>query len=183
MDLLVPSKRILEAICWDPKLSLSQQTTFPPNDNQDFAEEGMVAYQLGIAEQIKSYYSRVLTLMKGLPIKWEVVNLQEVCILMHDALKNARSHGSRNIHPYTHALFLAPEGICHGFQDAGDYFKREDVKRKWESKKPITEFDPMPGCCHAGADSSIYPYSDIIEVDTQNGVLYCVQFKERIILS
>src|SRR3989339_105931 len=81
----------------------------------------------------------------------------------------------------TYTLFQ--KGICYGFQDSGDYFKSEHTKRIYENKIPIIKNQSIENGLQrfrVGVTNFLYPYSDLIEVDTKKGVLYCIQLKESI---
>src|SRR3990167_6451635 len=55
-------------------------------------------------------------------------------------------------------------------------FEREDIKQRFENKIPLTEFDMDVSSRRVGVRDYIYNLSDIIEVDTANGILFCVQY-------
>ena len=63
-----------------------------------------------------------------------------------------------------------------GLIDEGGYFKSEKTKKTFENKIPLTERHGRG----VGINHYLYPHSDIIEVDTKEGVLYCVQFKSSL---
>ena len=80
-------------------------------------------------------------------------------------------------------MFFGSEGVCYGFQDGGEFFKNPDIKRQLENKIPFKKFnsDPRGDTCNSGFNDYIFPYSDFIEVNSDKGILYCVQLKENII--
>lgn len=106
-----------------------------------------------------------------------------VAMFMREGMKNALEFS-----PFGRAVYdlnLGKDGICHMFYDGGNYFKDQEIKRRWENKERIVSSRIInPGMkrshegCGAGSDF-IFDQSDIIEVDTQRGALYCVQFKKR----
>ena len=81
--------------------------------------------------------------------------------------------------------FFGSKGICYGFYDGGDFFKDPKIKYQIENKIEFEKFDNnsrgMGGNENSGFNNHIYPYSNFIEVDSDNGILYCVQMKENII--
>ncbi len=72
----------------------------------------------------------------------------------------------------------------HGVYNViGEFFKDAQIKHQLENKVFFTKFDknPRSKCVNVGYNHYIFPYSDLIEVDSDKGILYCVQLKENII--
>ncbi|MEW5896316.1 MAG: hypothetical protein AB1668_01365 [Nanoarchaeota archaeon] len=59
---------------------------------------------------------------------------------------------------------MARKGVCQGFHDSGDFFKNERVKRQFEGKIPLTEFDTEVEGFRIGVNEHIFQKSDLIEV-------------------
>lgn len=185
MELFRPSKRILEEICFEEERSNVQYTIFPPTtaDINPFFE--------GLWKQIRAFYQMQECIDSGRTRGMRKVTIdgQRTIVLASEALLNAQWHGARNERPVVFGLFLGLQGLCYGFQDGGNYFKRPEIKAQFESKTPITQFsEPVfdkkrqqQAGCHAGVNDCILAYSDIIEVDTAAGILYCVLRKESIV--
>lgn len=174
MELFKPSKRILETICADNKL-ITQYTVFPPNSSEEALEDTIRTGVSGLIYQVAEYYRWSLDIRKNM-------NTQRFGEVFGEALTNAISHGSKNKYLVFYGLFMGDKGVCHGFKDRGYFFRREDIKRKFESKEHPKEFNKgLEGFSGGkyGIDL-IFDSSDIIEVDTKKGVLYCVQFKENL---
>ncbi len=184
MELFRPSQRILEEICLDEERSNVQYTIFPPS------EADINPFFEGLLEQIRAFYQlqELIDAGKTRGMRKVMIKDSRVLLLASEALLNAQWHGAKNERPITFGLFLGLQGLCYGFQDGGDYFKRPEIKAQFEGKKPITEFSApvfdgkgqRQSGCHAGVNGCIYE-CDIIEVDTNAGVLYCVLRKDSII--
>ena len=172
MDLFMPGKKILEAICWD-KDSHRQYTVFP----YETPEIGLTEYVGLVIDQIKSFYYHQFDVKNS-----DNLSAQIIGTLVFDALTNAQIHGSKKGTPFMHGLFIARKGICHGFKDEGDYFKSPEIKRQYEHKITIRKFDKSAKSHHGiGVNINIFPNSDLIEVDAEKGVLYCAQYLKNII--
>lgn len=174
----MPSDRVLEEICGDREELIFYHTRIPSGLSQRQIEATLTLILVGAMNQIAENFGWGLGIQNRM-------NAQRV-IVVWEALKNAIVYGSRNQAPVYYGLFLGDKGVCHGFKDEGDYFKSEDVKRRFENKDTITEFQQVPeefsgfSGYRAGVNHHIYPYSDIIEVDTGEGVLYCVQYRRSL---
>jgi hypothetical protein len=143
---------------------------------------------------IAGYYNLKYGLLNK-PEEYQDVDEQlgDTQMIFHEALVNAIWHGANNEHPVKTAIFLGEKGVCFGFYDGGDYFKREDIKEIWEAKKrsqidlnvthrgksdgQICANSPMGG----GGSYHLFRDSDIIEVDTNRGILYCVRYLSSIV--
>ena len=170
MELFMPSERILKEIEW--------------------VKDGQRVYFTHMAEASEYTLSGTIagvnsTLVDTYDFQFELTDYKDSFLfrpavrLVWEALENASVHGSKKGLPFTYGLFIARRGICHGFQDGDGYFTREDIKRLFESKTYLTEFDTDISSRRVGVKNYIYTLSDIIEVDTANGILYCAQYLER----
>ncbi len=169
----MPSKRILDEICEDGN-PIVRYTRFPPNEDLDKLVTGFCSFANGILYGIAEHFKW------GLDIKGEM-NTQKVASVF-EAWSNAFAHGSRNKNSVDFGLFLGEKGVCYGFRDYGDYFKSEEVKQIYETKTQIETFgDGLKELSGFNIGVSwMYDDADIIEVDTNLGVLYLVQYKSSL---
>ncbi len=144
-------------------------------------------FMSGVLEEIFVFYKYPFSQTINMPP--EKVDYQKVGEVIGDALENGLVHGGRE--KVVLGLFLGKKGACYGFQDFGDYFKRDEVKRAWENKDlGFVLKNCRIGDFHVGQAGSgfkigvgeyIFPNSDRIFVDTNEGILYCVQMRESFI--
>jgi hypothetical protein len=167
MELFMPGKRILEAICWDDSAQ-RQYVTFPANAGEVI----LVSYLDNVRMQVEWLYRH------WFKVEFDKINGQKI-LVPWEALHNSWVHGSKDGNPFTYGFFAAKKGVCHGFKDGGGYFKNKKVKLVYENKVPLKKFDKSVDGHRIGVNYYIYPNSDIIEVDTSSGVLYCAQFVEN----
>lgn len=166
MELFTPSKKILEAICLDEKPMIHYSTVTPQMAND------LNPFMSGLLAEIAGYY-RFFPEYGG----W---NTQVAGQIANEIISNAYNHGPKG-KPIEFSLFLGKKGICYGVRDEGKFFKRKRTKEKFEKKSPITKFDKNDvGGHRGGINRFVFPYSDMIEVDTSKGILYCVLFKKRL---
>ena len=93
-----------------------------------------------------------------------------------EALIDSVKHG---VFPISHRLFIAQSGVCQGVSDSGDFYKREDVKQKVESRIPLEEITPeIIGLDHGRGLAYVYAMSNAIEVDTTNGILWAAHLRQ-----
>jgi len=164
MDLFMPSKKILEAICWDESAQ-RQYAIFPAKSG----EAVLVSHLNGVRMQVEWLYRH------WFKVDFDKINGNKM-LVPWEALHNSWVHGSKNGEPFTYGFFVAKKGVCHGFQDGGGYFKSEKIKHQFENKIPLKKFDKSVDGHRIGVNHHIYRDSDIIEVDTSKGILYCAQF-------
>lgn len=81
-------------------------------------------------------------------------------------------------------FFFGSKGVCYGFNDGGNFFKKPEIKNQLENKISFEEFDKNPrgDCCNVGFDL-IYRDSDFIEVDSNKGILYLVQLRYKSLIA
>jgi len=175
----VIEKGLLDAIGWDD-LGVNFEHIIPEHINEEL---GIISYLDGFLIQLKSIYRR----LEKMPEKGLVIDLPKyfnsyfgnsVGIGL-DGLRNAKYHGSKPGDSYKHHVFVGRSGVCQGFQDEGDFFKNAEIKDIFENKIPIVEFNTKHNGYNIGVNSVIYSRSDIIKVDTIEGILYCVNLLER----
>ncbi len=166
--MFMPSQRVLDIIGWEERISVRRYTVMPAN----LPEAGWRGVIGGTLSEIESHYFAM-----------DQLETQGIGSVLGDALSNAQEHGSKNGTPFVFGLLMGNSGVCYGFRDEGGYFRRADVKEKFEKKTPLTErdMDPDAGGARAGVNTFIFGYTDAIEVDTDKGILYCVQTLERIV--
>lgn len=180
-----PSRRILEAIAFDEDSFNGYMILPGGNEEKGLAEAAQAGGMMGLMQQAREYYNRLDSNYR-LPIELhEAMNGEGgTFILLCEAMANARIHGLKS-QPgfYIVGTWMGRKGICFGFNDGGEYFKRPEIKETFERKLPVPEFDNgphLPGGSRRVGVGEIYDYSDIIEVDNKKGVLYCVQFLNRV---
>jgi hypothetical protein len=129
----------------------------------------------GLFSRIQEYYK--------IGLEPKRLSIQKVWNVFGEAAKNSVDHSLSGKEIFTIGYYFGDKGVCYGFNDGGDYFKNEKIKHQYENKIRITEFDQstLEDCSQVGVNSHIYPYSDKIEVDSEKGILYCVQLKNSII--
>jgi len=176
MDLFMPSKKVLETLGWDDS-SYRRYNIFPPETSN---ESELVSYVNGLATEVSMAYQLIFNIEEDNQRINEIYN--NFILTAFEALKNACVHGSKGRHPFIHGVFLGREGICSGFQDQGGFFKRPDVKHRFENKIPLKEFnlehDGLMAGARAGVSKNIFPCSDLMEVDKDRGILYCVHLRK-----
>ncbi len=171
MEKYTPSKRILEAICSEENL-ISQYTTFLRNQPKKLMRRNLTSFSFGIMGQLAFKYN----------LRDPFENIGYYSAPMHlsmELLKNAFGHGAKD-RDIEFGLFLGDLGVCYGVKDGGDYFQSEDTKRIWECKSEIpntTKGKMELSGFGIGVSHHIFPFSDMIEVDTDKGILYCVYLK------
>ncbi len=166
----MPSQKVLEAIGWDEQAH-RQYATFPG----DTHELGLVSHFDHFYPQIRAFYWNTFKI--DIDMEKDGEFLQKMGLTTWEALHNSQVHGSKAGTPFTHGLFLARKGICNGFYDEGGFFKREDVKHQFETRKPVTEFDlENKEGFRIGVNRYIFEFADLIEVDTLQGALYCAHY-------
>lgn len=173
MELFKPSKRILEAICDNEKIIYSYEI-IPRTSDKRTNEECSILSLTGLVSKIREFYKIDIN-----DESRKKLDSQKVCDVTWEALCNCLHHGPEDKDIWF-GLFLGEKGVCYGFHDGGDYFLNEDIKNQYENKKPIKIFGKNTSH-QVGVNFCIYPNSDMIEVDLEKGILYCVQFKRSII--
>ena len=199
MELFMPSERILKEIGWDKD---GQRIYFTNVANaSESVLRGTVASAKTIITDVYRFQFEIADLSDDFLLRpvvrliWEALrNVFSRRIELDCAGKSGEAKikcmnfygrprdyiqsflDSRKKLPFTYGLFIAINGICHGFQEGDRYFTREDIKQRFENKIPLTEFDMDVSSRRVGVRDYIYNLSDIIEVDTANGILFCVQY-------
>jgi len=170
MKLFMPSKNVLEKIC-------SQGNPLVHYDIYVNKEKDYSVFITGLFSEICNFYRIGLN-----EVTKSRLSFQKVIYVYSEAIKNWVDHAPKES-DLVAGLFLGDFGVCYGFKDKGNYFKNKKIKYQYENKIEITEFDQntLKTCCQSGVNEYLYPNSDIIEVDSKKGVLYCVQFKKNII--
>ena len=134
------------------------------------------AYRFALAAQIAAYYHKNAVSERIMHVA------QLVHSLFGEVIRNGMVHGSQK--GVMIGLFLGEKGFCFGAQDFGDYFKNKEVKRKWENREPISSSGVKKKVglwtAEGGAGiGMIYGVTDLIEVDSQRGILYCATLHDR----
>lgn len=176
MELFKPSGKILEAICGEKEVPVVIYEIYPRYDKIT-NEKSSILFISGLVSKLCEFYRINLNYETRSKLK-----SQKIWDVSGEMLENCFNHGPKNKDVWF-GLFLGEKGVCYGFCDGGDYFKDSKIKNQYENKIEISEFDKstFDENHQTGVDFHIYPFSDMIEVDSENGILYCVQFKENII--
>jgi hypothetical protein len=102
-------------------------------------------------------------------------NYSPVIMVFMEGIKNAIAHGPKYKKFIAHSLFLGNKGIIQGFKDFGDYFKSEKTKKIWENKIHISSTNKSDFSGRGFGNGIIYENSELINVNTKEGILYCMQ--------
>jgi len=171
----MPSKKILDAICVEGENSVVHYEVYPYGTTSEmyFLQE---IYQIGIFEKIRSFYRISL---RG---NQDRLDVQGINCVSGELFKNWIDHAPENSNLIS-GLFLGSKGVGYGFYDGGDFFKYEKIKRRIESKISFKHFEHMDSdnTGQSGFNNHIYPFSDVLEVDAQKGIIYAAQLKENIV--
>ena len=159
----MPSSSLLDEIAWNPSFHHHQVIL-----SGNVSESSLRGTTQSALFYIEDYYRF------HLGKKFESLHPM-VLHVIREAIQNSQQHRLRCDSPIVYCLFIGEKGVCHGFHDGGEYFKRDEIKRIFETKTPLREFDQRVPSRRIGVRDYIYPYSDVIEVDTNAGVLYCAQ--------
>jgi hypothetical protein len=174
MELFKPSKKILEMICSDGKSVQRTYEIYPFGEYKQM-DSLLIPYLVGTFDKILEFYE--------LGLDWHKSRLsrQGISNVITEIFKNWADHSPES--DFFTGLFLGDKGVCYGFHDGGDFFKSQEIKYQIENKINFDDFNKNPrgSCCNIGFNEYIFPYSDFIEVDSERGILYCVQLKENII--
>ncbi len=181
-----PPQSILEQICRDQKEGLVVRYHIIPNQTEtaDTSKRIILTMEDIIRMEVSS-----LTHSVAEYFFWDVdiekyMDRQKFGAMVIEPLKNAMSHGAKPGDPIVIGIFLGDDGVCLGFWDGGDYFKSEETKKLFESRKKPEQRGKKT--CVSGSHLGvgwIYHYTDIIEVDTETGILYLAQLKKNLALN
>lgn len=176
MELFRPSNEILKRISSDEKNILSMYAIYPFGGYAEMMEFPVLHF-VGVHESIIRFYFDDL---KG---EIKRLNTQAISNVVTELVYNWATHSSEGINFFS-GLFLGDLGICHGLKDES-FFKKPGIKNKLENKIGFEEFNKTPrdkkSSCHYGYNFHIFPSTDFIEVDSKEGILYCVQLKKNLI--
>lgn len=173
IELPFPSQEILELICQGNDLIYSYEIC--PRGDELFEENVGINFLVKVSALLMEYY-KINTSKE----EKDRCSQNRVFNVVGEALTNCYHHSSEDKNILV-GIFLGEKGVCYAFNDGGEYFKSEEIKRQYEEKISITEFNEATTKGQAGVNDCIFPYSDFIQVDTETGTLYCVQLKEDII--
>ncbi len=179
MDFFKPSKNVLEMICSEGEMFLASYEVFPFSSQREM-HELLVLYCTGIFEKIIHVYKD-----EGIALSEEAkrrLNYQGINNVIGELFKNWIDHSPEDSTLFT-GSFFGLKGVCYGFQDGGEFFKSSEIKKQLENKILFEKFNlsSRGDNCHSGFNQHIFPDSDFIEVDSEKGILYCVQFKKNLI--
>jgi hypothetical protein len=179
MELFKPSKKVLEMICSEKDDLTALYEIFPFGENKEM-EETRILSEVGLFESIIEFYRK-----EGIALNEKTrqrLDYQGIHNVIGEVFKNWTDHSPENSNLIS-GFFFGSKGICYGFQDGGNFFKNKEIKYQIENKINFNDFNKNPrgDCCNSGFNDHIFPCSDFIEVDSEKGILYCVQLKENII--
>ncbi len=181
--LFLPPPDILEVIGMDDNPSWRSETSSRTYAMipRPTSQHAVRCFFSGLTRQVASFY--YMGVEGG-----ERVDGSTIYSVGGEMIRNGLEHGPPN-QVVVYGLFMGEQGICHGVSDGGDFFKRSDIKQCFESRQSFLERDLIGGPRTLGMESvgcgvagGIYGGSDLIRVDTVVGVLYCVQYKNKLIL-
>ncbi|VVB78565.1 Uncharacterised protein [uncultured archaeon] len=160
MELYLPPRKISEFLSLNGDL-LKRQYTF----DSSTSEGKIIEHVERVSYEIMNYYNqRHLDLTENGKV---INNIRGVAL---EVLINAKKHG---ISPFCHELIINKKGICQGFHDSGDFYKREDIKQKLENRIPLKEIKEEELEKPSGRGILyIYLMANSIEVDTNHGFLW-----------
>jgi hypothetical protein len=101
-------------------------------------------------------------------------HIQELYNIIAEPVKNTNIHGGNGkSHINKVEIFLAPKRFVASFWDGGEFYKRDDIKQKYEKKIHPNEWHDNHNfpTFHAGTEI-IFKGSEFIYVDTVAGKLY-----------
>lgn len=179
MDFFKPSEKVLEMICEEGENLIFSYEVFPFGSIKEM-EELTPLYCTSMFEKIIHLYRE-----EGIALSEKAkkrLNYQGIYNVIGELFKNWIDHAPENSTFFT-GSFFGSKGVCYGFCDGGDYFKNPEIKKQLENKVFFEEFDSnLRGSnCRSGFNQHIFPCSDFIEVNTEKGVLYCVQLKKNLV--
>ncbi|MGV8162724.1 MAG: hypothetical protein ACP5N2_05340 [Candidatus Nanoarchaeia archaeon] len=175
MDLFMPSEKILEKICLEGEKPLVHYEIYPYGSAEEMYSNRSI-YQVGLFEKIRHFYRLELD---GDIDRLDIQGIQDVS---GELFKNWMDHSPENSILMT-GLFLGRKGIAYGYFDGGSFFKKSEIKYQVENKIDFKEFHypDSESTCQSGFQCYVYWAADMLEVDTQKGIIYAVQLKENII--
>jgi hypothetical protein len=179
MDLFKPSKKVLGMIASGEKEKfMFYNPLIFYHTYTGLKEDFEPTLSAGVFESIREYYH-----INHKEENRKRLAVQLVWNVFGEATKNCIEHSLKGREVFTIGFYFGVGGVCYGFNDNGNYFKNDEIKSQYENKLRINKFDKntLENNCQSGVNQYIYPYSDLIEVDSKKGILYCVQFKESII--
>ena len=173
----MPSPKMLEFICVDGETPITTYDVYAFDSYKT-----MLGFQLA--------HTKSITAKLGVFYREDMgrderrLDLHGMSVVYSELFKNWMDHGVDNSNLVT-GLFVGSVGVCYGFCDGGDFFKNPEIKLQIETKLSFKKFNDAPREAganrHHGFNLHIYPYSDLLEVDTEKGVIYAAQLKENII--
>ncbi len=176
MDLFKPSEKVCKMISSSGEKIRRTYEAYPFGDPREMLEfTGL--YVVGLLEKLREFY------LIGDGENRERLNVNEISHVVNELFKNWADHSPEGSNLYT-GLFLGDLGVCYGFQDEGDFFKNPEIKNKLENKILIEDFNKnsREECNHnEGFNEYVFPYTELIEVDSEKGIFYGVQLRENII--
>ena len=102
------------------------------------------------------------------------INIGQVAWIIGEPLKNANFYSGNDDKPITFGAYMSENGLVTSYNDGGEYFRNQNVKRYWENKEHYHEkFNgKIHGVGKGLGTRIIYHNADIIYVDASEGTLY-----------
>ena len=180
-DLFKPSRKILEKICEDKEKLVYTYFVIPRKFADKPMEDLVRAYHPALGNFVGEFYNLGEFVKESPHLEAKLVyqfDYNSFLEVFREGITNSIAHCPENYSQINYGLFLGDKGICQGFR--GDYFKSDEVKKLWESRTPIPSTRDSNFSGQGQGDKIIYSLSDFIEVDSQNGILYCLQTHKRL---
>lgn len=169
MELFKPSKKILEMISPDGSY-LSNYEFYLRKDIKNQIRNVYNSFFPSLCSKFSLFYKFDSEKNREF--------FQSPFVIVGEMFKNCIEHGKGNV---GFGLFLGDNGACYAFCDEGDYFKENKIKFQYENKIPLKNLKRKTKRNRRRGVENIFSNSDLIEVDSRKGILYCVQLKESII--
>jgi len=137
-----------------------------------------------VALKVKEWNGVVMKSFVKMVEKYGMEVAREMFSPMWEAVQNAGIHGCRNGEKFTLYQYLCQKGIASGIQDSGAFMRNPSTKNQLESRIPLSEeqFDKEFSLgARIGVNLFIYKFSDRIEVDSDNGVLWIAKYTPKFI--
>ncbi len=162
MDLFKPSRKLLEKIC-DEGNYLSNYEIYLREDIDNNIQRVYNSFFPSLDSKLSHFYKF------GSEKHHEF--FQPHFVLVEEIFKNCCDHSKGDVEI---GMFFGDKGVCYGFCDGGDYFKDDKIKYQYENKIPLTNLKPKTEYNRRIGTKNIFSKSDLIEVDSIKGILYCV---------
>ncbi|MEK6875696.1 MAG: hypothetical protein AABX30_03355 [Nanoarchaeota archaeon] len=128
MEIINPSERILNSLGWNERAK-KMLIYIAPSFDEAFLRGTFQTTIYIISEIYRHGFNEYISI----PPDKNEFNYRNL-IDLFDAWSNAFAHGDAQEKGLTYSLFIGEKGLCHGFNDGGDFFKNHEIKECFESK-------------------------------------------------